>query len=135
MTLREFRTQPPSNFRRIVLIALNSDQMRFLHRFVLFAAIAAGVMAFAQTKAAGPTVASARAFMDKAEAELLKLNILGARAEWVDETYINDDTDLLTAAENDRLIARTTELADQTKAFNGLDLPTDLKRKILLLKL
>ena len=79
-------------------------------------------MAFAQTKAAGPIVssgalASARAFMDRAEAELLKLNILGARAEWVDETYINDDTDLLTAAENDRLIARTTELADQSKSI------------------
>jgi len=73
--------------------------------------------------------------MDKAEAELLKLSTLGARAEWVDETYINDDTDLLTAAENDRLIARTTELVDQTKQFTSLDLPADVRRKILLLKL
>ena len=60
---------------------------------------------------------------------------MGERAEWVDETYITDDTDLLTAAENDRLIARTTELVDQAKQFSGLDLPADLKRKILLLRL
>jgi len=97
--------------------------------------IVTGVVAFAQTKAAAPAVASARAFMDRAEAELLKLSTMGERAEWIDETYINDDTDILTAAENDRLIARTTELVDQAKAFNGLDLPADLKRKILLLKL
>jgi peptidyl-dipeptidase A len=67
----------------------------------------------AQTKAAAPTAASARAFMDRAEAELLKLSTMGERAEWVDESYIADDTDILTAAENDRLIARTTELVDQ----------------------
>ncbi len=95
-------------------------------------------VAAAQTKPArgsAPTVASAQAFIDKAEAELLKLNIMGARAEWVDETYITDDTDLLTAAENERLIARTTALVDQSKSFANLNLPADIRRKILLLKL
>src|SRR6185312_1794062 len=116
--------------------------MRFPHRFLLFSAAivgVAGVAAFAQTRVAqtnpAPTVASARAWVDRAEAELLKLSILGARAEWVDETYITDDSDILTAAENDRLIARTTELVDESKAFSKLNLPADLKRKILLLKL
>ncbi len=107
-----------------------------LRRIVTFAipfVVAAGVLA--QTKSAAPTIASARAFMDKAEAELMKLSILGARAEWVDETYITDDTDILTAAENDRLIARTTQLVDQAKQFAALDLPADLRRKILLMKL
>jgi peptidyl-dipeptidase A len=98
-------------------------------------ALAAIAVVRAQIRTAAPTVASARAFVEKAEAELLKLSTLGQRAEWVDETYINDDTDLLTAAENDRLIARTTELVDQTKAFAALDLPADIRRKILLLKL
>ena len=109
--------------------------MRFLHRtLLLVAATTAGIAAFAQTKAA-PTVASAKAFVDRAEDEILKLSILGARAEWVDETYINDDTYIITAAENDRLIARTTELVDQAKAYSGLPLSAELKRKILLLKL
>jgi peptidyl-dipeptidase A len=106
--------------------------MRIFRGTVLFLIATA---ALAQTKAAAPTVASVRAFLNKADAELLKLSILGSRAEWVDETYITDDTDLITAAEADRLIARTTELVDQTKAFAGLKLPADLQRKILLLKL
>ena len=85
--------------------------------------------------AAAPTVADARAFMDRAEAELLKITVLGQRAGWVQETYITDDTELLSASENDRLIARTTELIDEGKRFESIQLPPDLKRKFLLLKL
>jgi peptidyl-dipeptidase A len=109
--------------------------MRLFRPTIVSLGIVTAALALAQTKAAAPTVASARAFMDRTEAELLKLSTLGQRAEWVDETYITDDTDLLTAAENDRLIARTTELVDQSKQFSGLDLPPDLRRKFLLLKL
>ncbi len=129
VTFREFQDK-----YKTAPTALNSDQMRLLYRGFIAGAVATGVLVFAQTKAA-PTAASARAFIDRANADLLKLSILGSRAEWVDETYINDDTDLLTAAENDRLIARTTELVDQSKQFNGLALPADIKRQILLMKL
>jgi len=45
--------------------------------------------------AAVPTAADAKAFMDRAEAELLKAGTLQQRAQWVQETYITDDTDLL----------------------------------------
>jgi peptidyl-dipeptidase A len=89
---------------------------------------------FAMT-AATPTVAEAKAFMDRAEAELLKMTALGQRAEWVQETYITDDTELLAASQNERLIARTTELIDEGKRFESIQLPPDLKRKFLLLKL
>jgi len=109
--------------------------MRLFRPAIVFLAVVTAAVALAQTKAAAPTVASAKAFMDRTEADLLKLSTLGQRAEWVDETYITDDTDILTAAENDRLIARTTEMVDQSKQFSGLDLPPDLKRKFLLLKL
>jgi peptidyl-dipeptidase A len=85
--------------------------------------------------AATPTVAEAKAFMDRAEAELLKITVLGQRAEWVQETYITDDTELLAASQNERLIARTTELIDEGKRFESIQLPPDLKRKFLLLKL
>jgi peptidyl-dipeptidase A len=87
------------------------------------------------TAAAAPTVAEARAFMDRAEAELLNITVLGQRAGWVEETYITDDTELLAASENERLIARTTELIDEGKRFESIPLPPDLKRKFLLLKL
>ncbi len=87
------------------------------------------------TAASTPTVADAKAFMDRAEAELLKINILQQRAAWVQETYITDDTEILSASENDRVIARTTELIDESKRFDSLKLPPDLKRKFLLLRL
>lgn len=87
------------------------------------------------TAAATPTVAEAQAFMDRAEAELLKIGTLQQRAGWIQETYITDDSELLSASENERVIARTTELINEGKRFEALNLPPDLKRKFLLLKL
>src|SRR5215469_16410918 len=85
--------------------------------------------------AAAPTVADAKAFMDRAEAELLKMTVLQQRAAWVQETYITDDTELLSADQNERVIARTTELIEEGRKYESLSLPPDLKRKFLLLKL
>lgn len=85
--------------------------------------------------APSPTVADAKSFMDRAEAELLRMYTLQQRAQWIQETYITDDSELLAASENDRVIARTTELVNEGKRFESLNLPPDLKRKFLLLKL
>jgi peptidyl-dipeptidase A len=85
--------------------------------------------------AAEPTLAEAQAFMDKAETELLDLGNMAQRAGWVEETYITGDTELLSAKEGERVIARTTELVNQSKRFDGLAMPPELKRKFLLLKL
>ena len=91
--------------------------------------------ASAQTVAAKPTVAEALAFIDHAEQELNTLGIDAARAAWVEETYITDDTVALEAAANDRVIARQTELIGEARRFDGLALPPDAARKLLLLKL
>lgn len=87
------------------------------------------------TAATTTTIAEAQAFIDRAEAELLKIRILQQRAAWIQETYITDDSELLAASENERVIARTTELINEGKPFEALNLPPDLKRKFLLLKL
>ncbi len=73
--------------------------------------------------------------MDKAEVELLDLSNLAARAGWVQATFITDDTEIVAAKEGERVIARTTELVEQSKRFDALNLPPDLKRKFLLLRL
>ena len=82
-----------------------------------------------------PTVTEAQAFMDKAEAELAKIMIADNRADWVQATFITDDTELIGAAADERLIARTTELVNEAKRFEGITLPPQLKRKFLLMKL
>jgi len=106
-------------------------------RFCCFIAfLLAGVASAApQSTVPPPTVNTAKAFLDRAEAELLKLNITDERAEWVHENFITDDTELLAANEDEKVIARTTELVEESRQFDHLQLPPDLRRKILLLKL
>jgi hypothetical protein len=89
----------------------------------------------APADASNVTVADAQAFMDKAEAELLDLTNIASRANWIEETYITVDSELLAAKENEHLIARTTELVNEGKKFEKLDLPPELARKFLLMKL
>ena len=89
----------------------------------------------AQAPAAKPTVANALAFIASAEQELAVMSVEINRASWVQETYITDDTIALNAAANDRMIARQTALIYEARKFDGLPLPPDAARKLLLLKL
>jgi peptidyl-dipeptidase A len=82
-----------------------------------------------------PTVEEAQQFMDGAEKRLLDLAVEAGRAAWVQANFITDDTQALAAVANDRLIAAGTELAQGAQRFAGLELPPELARKILLLKL
>jgi peptidyl-dipeptidase A len=65
----------------------------------------------------------------------LDLNIKAGRADWVKSTYITDDTELIAADANESLIAATTELAEQSRKYENLDLSPEAKRKLKLLKL
>ena len=84
---------------------------------------------------AAGTKEEAEKFMADAEKRLLDLNIKAGRADWVKSTFVTDDTESLAAEANENLIAATTELAEQARRFEALDLSPDLKRKLKLLKL
>lgn len=77
----------------------------------------------------------AEKFLADAEKRLLDLNIKAARADWVKSTFITDDTELLAAEANENLIAATTELAEQSRKYENVDLSPEAKRKLKLLKL
>jgi len=77
----------------------------------------------------------AEKFLADAEKKLLDLNIKAGRADWVKSTFITDDTESLAAQANDDLIAATTELAEQARRYENVDLPAESKRKLKLLKL
>ena len=77
----------------------------------------------------------AEKFLADAEKRLLDLNIKAGRADWVKSTFITDDTELIAAEANENLIAATTELAEQSRKYENVDLPADAKRKLKLLKL
>lgn len=81
------------------------------------------------------TVAEAEKFIADAEKLLFALSVKTSRADWVKSTYITDDTETLSAEANRDLIAATTELAEQSRRFDGLSLPPGVARKLKLLKL
>jgi peptidyl-dipeptidase A len=89
--------------------------------------------AYAQT--ATPTAAEALDFMDKAEAQLSELTKKVNRATWVQENFITDDTQAIAADAIDQVTAATSQLVEQSKRFDGLNLSPELARKFMLLKL
>ncbi len=93
------------------------------------------VSAIAQAQTLKPTLAEAQEFMKNAEARLAELSVKGNRAQWVQENFITEDTEALAADANDEISAVTTDLVEQSRRFNGLDMPPDLARKFLLLRL
>ena len=89
-----------------------------------------------QTQAASkPTVAEAQQFILQAQARLNEIQVKAARASWVQENFITDDTQALSADLQDQLTAATTELIEQAKRFDGLTLPPELARQFMLLRL
>lgn len=104
-----------------------------------FAAIAQAPPAASSDTAAKPdasaTLADAEAFMKKVEDELQDIEVRASRAAWVQENFITDDTEVLSAQAQEKLTAVTTQYALEARRFDGLKMPPDLARKFLLLKL
>jgi peptidyl-dipeptidase A len=110
-------------------------------RLVLRPPVLAAVLAFAGASGIGvaqaqkaATVEDARAFLEEAETKLLGLSTDASRASWVQATFITDDTEILAAQSNEKLIAATTADAKRAARFSGLALPADVARKLDLLK-
>jgi peptidyl-dipeptidase A len=81
------------------------------------------------------TVAEARAFMDRVERELDELLVRANQAQWVAANFITDDTEALSAEASKNLNVAAQRFAIQSRRFERLSLPADLRRKFLLLRL
>jgi peptidyl-dipeptidase A len=81
------------------------------------------------------TLAQAEAFMKKAEDQLQDLGVRASRASWVQENFITDDTETLSAQAQEKLTAVVTQLALDARRFDKLKMPPELARKFMLLKL
>src|SRR5476651_918792 len=82
-----------------------------------------------------PTVDEARKFTEAAETRLLDLMIKAGRAQWVQETFITHDTEQIAADADQQVKAAVSELAAQSRRYDGMHLPEDVARKLKLLKL
>ncbi len=82
-----------------------------------------------------PTADEAGQFIKQAEDRLNQLSIKQNRAGWVQANFITEDTQALAADANEQMAAAVTELAEQARRFDGLDLSPELARKFRLLRL
>ncbi|HKY27939.1 MAG TPA: M2 family metallopeptidase [Pyrinomonadaceae bacterium] len=120
-------------------MSFNRRSTLFWTTSILSLSIALALLASCAAPGPGATstgsVAEAEKFVTDAEKKLLELNLISSRAEWVKSNFITDDTEALSADATKDVIAATTELAEQSRRFSGLELPYDTTRKLKLLKL
>ncbi len=82
----------------------------------------------------GPTADDAKAFVATVDKDLRKLWVEMSRAEWIKNTYITEDTEILSAEANEKVLGYTSEAIAKAATFNGLKLDDDTARQLLLLK-
>jgi len=81
------------------------------------------------------TVPEAKAFLDEAEATLLKQSNFLNRAQWLQSTYINPDSEMQAALANEHFIEVVKDYARKSTRFEKLKLPADMARKMMLLRI
>ncbi len=110
-----------------------------LHRSLVMTtlalALAAGAWAQMNGTGPAPSVEDARRFLADAEKSLLDLSIEAGRAQWVQQTHITEDTEILSAKAAEKVIAAGVEYAKQAARFDRVTLPADLRRKLDIIKL
>ena len=82
-----------------------------------------------------PTLAEAKAFLDRAQSKLLELSVQDQRAGWVKSTFITYDTEILAAKADEDQIAATMQLAKDSTRFSHLKMPPEMARQFQLLRL
>ena len=86
-------------------------------------------------EAAVPTAADATAFVAGAETRLAALSEEAARIQWTRATNITHDTMWLESRINAEYTELQVELANGAAAFNDVQVPEDVRRKLNLLRL
>jgi peptidyl-dipeptidase A len=81
------------------------------------------------------TVQEAKTFLDEAEATLLKQSNFLNRAQWLQSTYINPDSEMQAALANEQFIEVMKGYARKATRFDKVKLPEDMARKMMLLKI
>jgi peptidyl-dipeptidase A len=104
-----------------------------IFRIALAFALTLSTSAFSQTpKNEAP---QAEAFIAQAEKELAALSVTAGRAEWINSTYLTDDTDALAAEFGARRTELGVRFAKGAAKFDGVKgLSSDTRRKLDFLK-
>jgi len=80
------------------------------------------------------TSKDAQKFLDDVEQQLVKLNLEGARAEWIYSNFITDDTAALAAEASQRSTEAGVKFAMEAAKFDNVEVTADQRRKLNILK-
>ena len=88
-----------------------------------------------ETRRGPPTAQEAREFVARAERELAEFSVLNSRAQWVNATYITEDTDALAAHFGTIGTEMGVRLATEAARYqNVASLDADTRRKLNILR-
>ncbi|MEZ0311618.1 MAG: M2 family metallopeptidase [Myxococcota bacterium] len=96
---------------------------------------AASTMEPRQTPQSGEQPDSAVRFLADAEKRWHEQLAESDHAQWVNQTFINDDTDWLATRAAERDMALTTDLVQQAARYKDVELPQEAARKLQLLRI
>ena len=116
---------------------------RFIHATLVAVLLASSIAVSAQSSSASrkaqtvarpATPAGARAFLQEADRELLRLINAANRAGWVQATYITPDTETMAAQANEALVTASTNYAKTAFKFDKVQVNPVERRQLYLLK-
>lgn len=115
--------------------AFDRRSSRLARAFVVSSLLSLALAAVLAAQPPPPaTPDGAREFIAHVEPTLNDLAVTSSRASWVQSTYITTDTEQIAAAANEAHVGAATEFAKQAARYRDLQLPPELARKILLLR-
>jgi peptidyl-dipeptidase A len=85
-------------------------------------------------RASGPTAADVKTFLDTVNDTTLKLGTEANRSGWVQQTYITDDTEALSARASQAANDAGARFAKEATKYDHVDVPADQRRMLNLLK-
>jgi peptidyl-dipeptidase A len=120
---------------------IRNPSLLFPLRTAILAVLLSALPAAAQGKGpASPapkgkaTAAEAKKFAERVNADLKRLWVRAATAEWIKATYITDDTERNAAWVNEEVLAYMNQTIKEANRFQGLKLDPDTARTLHLLK-
>jgi peptidyl-dipeptidase A len=72
--------------------------------------------------------------LDEANQRLLRLSIEANQAGWVQQTYITQDTDAISARADQAFVTALTDYSKRAARMNGADAPPEAQRQLTVLK-
>ena len=97
-------------------------------------AAAACLLWSANAMSGTPTPQEARAFVEKAEADLAAMSEYVNKASWVRATFITEDTQWLEAKANGEMTEKTSAYAKEAARFDDVEVDPVTRRKLDILK-